>query len=161
LRDAVAVRDAGGSVQRGVRAVERNPVLSKSRVLLLNELEVDLGPAPVMHDEEIRLCALRARDRVERGAHRGRDARDDVRSTDDQAVRFLFVELGDLEALVQERNDVVEPNVLGHANRSVRIRFTTVALALRPSFPMTAPTRAPRAIVFPALWAATAPGFAL
>src|SRR5438874_4028245 len=114
-----------------------------------------------MNDEEIGLRALRARDRVERCAHGGGDARHDVRRSNDQTVRLHLVELRNLEAFVEKPHDIVESNVIGHASRSVRIRLTTAALAFRPSFPITAPTRAPRAIVFPALYAATAPGFAL
>src|SRR5207245_1838768 len=102
LRYAVAVRDAGRSVERGVGAIQRDAVLTKPRVLLLDELEIDLGPAPVMDDEEVGLGALGARDRVERRAHGGCDARDDVRSADDQAVRLFLVELRDLETLVQK-----------------------------------------------------------
>ena len=160
LGDAVAVRDARSAIESGVGSIERYAVLPESGVLLLDELEIDLWPAAVMHDEQIRLRAFRARDRVERRAHGSSDARDDVRRPHDETVRLFFVELRDLEALVEELDDIIEPDVFGHVRRSVRIRFTTAALALRPSFPITAPTSAPSAIVFPALYAATAAGFA-
>src|SRR5436309_253123 len=151
LGDAITVRDAGSSIERGVGAVERDPVLPKPRVLLLDELEVDLGPASVMNDEEIGLRALGARDRVKRRAHGRRDGRDDVRRADDQAVRLLLVELRDLETLVEEPNDVVEADVSVHAMRSVRIRFTIAGFALLPSRFMTGPTSAPRARTLPRL----------
>jgi hypothetical protein len=64
LRDAVAVRDAGGAIECRVGAVQRNAVLPESGVLVLDELEVDLRPASVMHDKQIGLRALRARDCV-------------------------------------------------------------------------------------------------
>src|SRR5207244_12667024 len=40
LRNAVAVRNAAGAVERGVGAVQRDAVLTKPLVLLLDEIEI-------------------------------------------------------------------------------------------------------------------------
>ncbi len=43
LGDAVAVRQSGSAIEGGVGTVERDAVLPEATVLLLDELEVDLG----------------------------------------------------------------------------------------------------------------------